>query len=174
MPELLVTMLIAAVMVSLAVPGVTTVIKDNRAATQVNEFITAIHLARSEAIKRGQRVTLCKSSSGTACTLSDGWEKGWIVFADADADAVFDPGEELIRVHGELSGSTTLNGSGNVADYISYVATGLSTLTSGASQSGVVVWCDDRGFGDDARAISLSPTGRARAVEASASGASGC
>ena len=67
-PELIITLGVAAIILSTAVPSVSTTIKDNRLATRVNDIITDIHFARSEATKRDVRVILCRSSNPNAST----------------------------------------------------------------------------------------------------------
>ena len=64
--ELLVTLTIVAVLLAIAIPGFNETLKNNRITSQVNEFTSALYYARSEAITRGKRVTLCKSADGTA------------------------------------------------------------------------------------------------------------
>ncbi len=172
--ELIITLSIAAILATLAVPSFSTVIKDNRQITQANDVITALTYARSEAIKRGSRIVVCKSGDGASCAATGGWEQGWIAFVDANDDAAVSPGEALLRVHGPLAAGTTLNGDTNVSNYISYVARGSSQLISGAIQSGIMVECDDRGFGAKAQAITISATGRAKNWSATDAGAASC
>ena len=69
-PELIITLGVAAIILSTAVPSISTTIKNNRLATQVNHIITDIHFARSEAVKRDVRVILCRSSNPNASSPS--------------------------------------------------------------------------------------------------------
>ena len=62
-PEGIITLGVAAIILSTAVPGVSNTIKNNRLATRVNDVITDIHFARSEAAKRNVRVILCRSKN---------------------------------------------------------------------------------------------------------------
>ncbi len=172
--ELIITLSIAAILVTMAVPSFSTIIKDNRQITQANDVITTLTFARSEAIKRGARVVVCKSSNGASCVTSGGWDQGWITFVDANNDAAVTLGEELLRVHGSLATGTTLKGDANVSNYISYVARGNSQLITGAIQPGILVECDDRGFGAKAQAITISATGRAKNWPAADAGATSC
>ena len=160
--ELMIALAVAAVLLLLAIPSFRTLTMDKRITTQTNDFISTLVLARAEALKRVSRVTVCKSVNGTACAGSGGWEQGWIVFADADDDAIVDNGEAILQVRSTMDGDNTLLGSTNVANYISFVASGSPKLTSGAFQSGTLVVCDERGAGEDARAINISVTGRSR------------
>jgi type IV fimbrial biogenesis protein FimT len=66
----------------------------NRQVAAVNELVTALQMARSHAITRGQgrdvyaganpTVVVCPSADGTACGGT--WADGWIIFWDANGD----------------------------------------------------------------------------------------
>lgn len=160
--ELIITLAIAAILITMAVPSFRETISNNRMATQANEFITALNLTRSEAVKRGQRITLCKSADGATCATAGNWEQGWVVFTDPNNNAGYDNGSEtLLRVQQAIEGNLTLAGNSSVADYISYVASGRSQLTGGGFQAGTITVCDDRS-GKVGKNIVLSKSGRIR------------
>ena len=77
MIELMVVLSIAAILATAAVPSFRSLIQNNRLATQANELTGTMNFARGEAIKRGQRVTVCVSTNQTACTLGTAWA-GWL------------------------------------------------------------------------------------------------
>lgn len=162
--ELIVTLVLAALVLTLGVPSFQEMIRDNRLVATVNELIGALNLARSEAIKRGVRVTLCKSADGAACTASGGYEQGWIVFVDPNDNAAVDADETIIRVFQAIptGAGMTLTGNAPVARYISYVATGATQLTSGAFQAGTLTLC----AAPKARRIVINSVGRVRVAEA--------
>lgn len=173
--ELLVTVSIVGVAAAVAVPAYSTFMQDNRMTANVNDFITSLSVARSEAAKRGAKITLCKSKNGKDCTTSGNWEQGWIVFVDNNDNAVADVGEALLLVHQAMGGNVTLIGNGNVDEYISYAATGFTQLKNGGGfQAGTLILCDSRGFGDKAKAIVLNNTGRPASMKATDSGKSNC
>lgn len=169
--ELMITVVIISIVAGYGVPNLLAFIQGNRLVTQTNEFVTALHLARSEAVKRSSRVTVCASQDGLSC--SGAWQGGWIVFADDNNDASFDAGEDKVRVREALSGENTLSGSGNLSAYVSYVSTGFTKTTSGDVQSGTFVLCDSRGI-SKARAVTISATGRPSSMSATAAGVSAC
>lgn len=177
--ELMIVLAIAAILLTLAVPSFTDFVKNNRMVAQNNDFVTALNLARSEAIRRGSRVTVCSSGDGATCAAG-GWEQGWIVFVDANGDGtVDDPDNGILRVHGPLAGGTTLTGVAALATHISYTALGTTRPIGGgaaATQVGALVLCDDRGFGNKARAIQINSTGRVSSTVAdeAGSGATSC
>ncbi len=77
--ELMVTLAVAALILSLGVPGFRSFIQNNRATTHTNDLVTALNLGRSEATRRGAPVLLCSSSDGATCSGSNDWSSGWIV-----------------------------------------------------------------------------------------------
>ncbi len=155
--ELMITLALVAILSTLAVPSFTSIIKNNRMVTQLNELNSALSTARSEAIKRGTTVTVCNSANLTACSGS--WIKsnnGWIVFVDMNNDNVTtDAGEEILKVHSALSGNNKLNFN-NTAK-ISYSASGLG------NKAGTFTLCDDRTPAINyAKALIVNSTGRLR------------
>jgi type IV fimbrial biogenesis protein FimT len=114
--ELMITLVLAAIIVSLATPSFQNIIQNNRAATQSNELLAALSLARSEAVKRGARVSLCPSTNQTSCTGGTNWADGWIAFRDTAANDAAAPvvDGDPIRVWGALRGGATLTGPANI------------------------------------------------------------
>lgn len=78
--ELLVAMVVAGITLAIAVPLFNVQVLNSRSIAVGEELATAINYARSEAVKRSGRVTICASSDGTSCTGT--WTQGWIVFVD--------------------------------------------------------------------------------------------
>lgn len=163
--ELMVTVVILAIIMTAAAPSLRDMILNNRMATQANDFLGAMNLARSEAVKRGQKVALCKSTNLTACATSGGWDQGWIMFVDENDDAVLDAGETVLKVHESIAPST-LTGNSNVDTYLSYASTGVTQLKNGGGfQSGTLKLCPAAsGLAGKGRKIMISASGRARIV----------
>lgn len=78
--ELLVTMVVAAVLLGVAAPGFVSLVQNNRSTVLANQLVTALNLARTEAIRRGVQINVCSSSDGATCTGN--WVDGWIVIVD--------------------------------------------------------------------------------------------
>ncbi|HUL65847.1 MAG TPA: GspH/FimT family pseudopilin [Burkholderiaceae bacterium] len=106
--ELLVTITILSVLVSAAVPSFTYALAGYRVSGQINGWLGDLQYTRAEAIKRGQTVTICISSDGATCvTGSSSWQQGWMVFADANGNALVDAGEAVLRKQAALNGNNT-------------------------------------------------------------------
>jgi len=109
-PELVITLGIVSILLSLAVPSVNETIKNNRLATQLNSVMADIHLARSEAAKRQRRVILCRSPNPTLPSPVCGgtaqvWTTGYIVFADDgnNTNNWYDAGSDILLRRGRTA-----------------------------------------------------------------------
>lgn len=126
------------------------------------DLFTGLHLARSEAIKRNARVVICKSPDAERCSIAGGWEHGWIVFQDANNDALRQPEEDLISQHQTQRSRMHITGNGNVRNYVSFTATGNTRLISHAFQAGTVTVCPLESPDLAARQLVINSTGRMR------------
>ena len=84
--ELVVASAILATLVRFAVPAAQDLLLSIGLASASSELVSDLVLARAEALKRNRRVALCKSSDGEHCAQAGGWEQGWIVFHDENAN----------------------------------------------------------------------------------------
>jgi type IV fimbrial biogenesis protein FimT len=158
--EMLVVITIAGFLLTVAVPAFQTVIADQRSTANVNELVESLILARSEAIKRGRYVTVCKSSDGSTCTSASDWNDGWIVFdnvSSADVDAV-DTGDEIIRVYQGLADTVNISPNGNIDEFVSFRPVG-SAGTTALNFLGTLTLCDTNG-NTVPRGLLISTTGR--------------
>ena len=95
--ELMITIAVAAVVLTLGVPGFGRVIERNQLSAHINEMVSTLHFARSEAIRRNKAITVCHSNDGSTCG-GVGYEDGWLMFFDDNNDGDYsDTGEELLK-----------------------------------------------------------------------------
>ncbi|MES2634640.1 MAG: GspH/FimT family pseudopilin [Pseudomonadota bacterium] len=160
--ELLISIAISGVLLAVALPSLGSAMSSSRLNSASADFFSALLLARSEAIKRGANVTVCKSADGVVCSPSGGWEQGWVVFGDTNEDGLHDPAETVILRGAALDGKVRLTGNLNVARYITFTAAGATQLTSGAFQAGTLTFCRESSTAGPARQIILSAAGRPR------------
>lgn len=132
--ELLVVLAIAAILVTIAVPGYAFLVNSGRLTSATNDLLLALHMARSEAIKRGTRVTLCKTSNPDAatpaCDPAAEWEQGWLLFADRGVTGTIDPDDTVLAVHEGIAGWADISAV-NFNLYVSYLPTGTSRGSNG-------------------------------------------
>lgn len=122
--ELMVTLTIAALLLTLALPSFRDSIRSNRIATTTNQLIASIALARSEAIRTTHGASLCASDDGVDC--GGDWADGVLVWADRDDDSVVDTGEAVRYV--QLGQGLALT-----ADVTTVEFNGRGTVAAGAT-----------------------------------------
>ena len=150
--ELLITLAIVGILLAGATPSMTEFIQNNRAVTQINELQASLSLARNEAIRRNNNITICRSATTLSC--SGDWTNGWIVFVDDDFDGIVDDGDEVLSVHGHLTGGNTLAFS---QTRVIYANSGMARSGS----NGTFVLCDARGT-TNSMGIIVGVSGRPR------------
>jgi len=159
--ELMTVLAIGATIMTIGVPAFQTVIADQRSTATTNEFVESLILARSEAIKRGRYVSVCKSTDGATCA-GDGvdWNDGWIIFVNQSAatPGSVDAGDEILRVRQSLPGSLAIDSSGNINSFLSFRPVG-TTGTNAINFSGTLTLCDPHGHARP-RGLIVSPSGR--------------
>lgn len=166
--ELMVAVSLLVILATLAVPSFQRQIAAANVTNASNELLAAASRARTEAIRIGQRVTVCKSSDGNQCdTTSSGWQVGWITFVDpvrsATGSASVDTGETITYKVSALTGVSIL-GNGDMSNYFSYAADGQAKTMSGAFLAGTIRICSPSSALDDdhrARDLCISKSGRA-------------
>ena len=162
--ELMITVTVVAILLSVGLPSYENFIKNGHLTAGNNELVSSFNLARSEAIKRGLRVTVCKSANQSTCTTSGEWDQGWLVFTDENNNGVYNSATEtIILAHAKMNDLVTAVGNGTVTNYVSYVMSGKSQQAPTGLQSGTILVRDDRS-GDYGRNLSISQTGRVNTV----------
>lgn len=68
--ELMVTVAVIGILAVVAVPAMSGLINNSRLRGQSEEVTAALQLARSEAVRRNQRIIACAAASGTSCAAS--------------------------------------------------------------------------------------------------------
>ncbi len=175
--ELVITIAIISILLVVGVPSLKTFMQGNQLVATSNDLVSALHIARSEAVRLESRVTICESDNGTSC-LSPGtgnWKNGWIVFVDANGDLGGTGSicsalntDCLLRVHGvvtdPLLSVTGVNAGGVSLSSITFTSRGLPKAVSGISQTAVFSVCsfDESDNVIGSRAVVLSLPGRAR------------
>jgi type IV fimbrial biogenesis protein FimT len=125
--ELMITITVLGLLLGLGVPSFINVTRNNRLATQANELVTALSLARSEASKRGLPVSVCVSSNGLTCdNASPDWADGWIVFVDAGVAGTVDGTDEVLQVGRRLADGYGLAETEVGAAFIQFLPSGLA------------------------------------------------
>jgi len=160
--ETMVVVSILGILAAIAMPSFKSTIESSRRETYANQLVEDFALARSEAIKRGARVTVCPSNNGVDCNSVANWESGWITFVDlANYGTRQAATEALIKVHEALP-----SGWSAVKNGAAYVTFGPLGTPSGVNNFTLAVCprltaCDDSTNCNQTNVV-MSPAGRIR------------
>ena len=144
--ELMVSISIMAILVGVAAPSFNEVVLGSKLGSYTNNLVASSNLARGEAIKRNDAVTLCVSINGTSCGAgSAGWEQGWVVLSSG--------GTVIQRQAPTASGFKVTESSGLTT--LTFQPTGV-----GATQATLTVCRRTPTVGTQERVVSISATGR--------------
>lgn len=175
LPELLVTIAILGILLALAAPSLREILATSELRSLSIELTSTLEQARSEAIKRGGRVTVCPSANGTSCLTNVGdWRSGWIVFTDdtrTGTTASLDTGETVLRRFQGASSNIVTTGN---LPYISFASDGTSRQLNGGFLDGTLQLCTTvPSIRDDERArlYTLNAMGRITVTKPSVSAA---
>ena len=82
--ELMTAVAVLGVLLGIGVPAFSNLMRNNQIAAESNNLLVALTLARSEALKRGVRVSVCPAQTPGAdtCGTAAQWGNGWVVFED--------------------------------------------------------------------------------------------
>jgi len=159
--ELMITLVVVAVLLTVAAPGFMSTLKTNAVQTQADLLLTTFNYARSEAARLNRTVIVCRSINGTACSSSSSWQDGWLVYEDVDSDGTVETGDgdTVLRVYDGLSGDFTLVPTSGFTNRVVYRASG------DASTAGRFVVCPSDSDTAYAREIKINIVGRPRISE---------
>lgn len=162
--ELMVAIAVLGILTAIAIPSFRQMILANRAASEANSVLSLLTLARSEAVKRNRPVIACKSTSGTACSTNatDTWDKGVLVYVDADASGTYNSGDTLVRSELPLSRRSIITGDAALVNRVRFGSSGRPVQESGALLSGTVTITPATGATAQTKYVVLATTGRAR------------
>jgi type IV fimbrial biogenesis protein FimT len=140
--EVLATLGVLGVSLSLVVPSFERVTQSNLRATTINELVATLHVARSEALARNATVAICPSADGRTCARVP-WEAGWIRFVDGNGNYQTDEGEAV------LGGAPAINGleirTAAFATAFAYGPTGRVSSPDAAQGGGDFLFCGTAG-----------------------------
>jgi type IV fimbrial biogenesis protein FimT len=121
LPELLTAMAIIAILAAIAVPTLRQFSANTRTAAANNSLVSALALARSEAVRRSTPVTICASTDSASCVAAGGptnWSTGWIAFKDVNANGAFDAGsDQLLQAWSAPGPNVNVSSTQNLLTY---------------------------------------------------------
>jgi type IV fimbrial biogenesis protein FimT len=147
--ELMMAIAILGIVLAVGIPSYSAMTISNGLTNDTNDLVATMQFARSEAITRGENVTVC-AANGTldGCSGGGDWTTGWVIL---------DAGGNPIRVHSPLTENTAAevniqNGVGAVI----FNRNGFST------NARTIRMCGPKGDARRIRGVVVSPDGRIR------------
>jgi len=147
--EVMVVVTIAAILMGLAAPSFVRTVRSTTISNSVNSFMSDMRYARSESIRRGVSVVVCRSNAPEAASpvcntgsgididgdgLGDGWASGWIIFEDLDGDGSKDSAEAVLKVESQNTRIESVMETGSGSTKFRFTPTGRLRSLSGATQ----------------------------------------
>ena len=152
--ELMLTITILAIVVSLAVPPMQDFFTRHKNETVGRKLFDLIMLSRSKAYGHSEIYTLCPSTDGESCGTD--WAQGALVFVDRDGNGERATDERIERVLPKLDDDASLEWrSFNSKSYLQYRPSGLTL-----NQNGNFAYCPPNGEEKYGWIIVLNATGR--------------
>lgn len=165
--ELLTALSVIAIGLSMVGTSYDSVVSNNRRATSINQLVSAMHAARSEAITRNVQVTICPSSDGETCSGGPDWSTGRVSFTDVDRDRVPN-GDDFILGRSPATPRLTII-SDEFPAFLVYRPSGRVMADTPEDDTGQFTFCDQRGAAF-ARVVIISSSGQPSLSEAQADG----
>ena len=124
--ELLTTLSISAILVTIGLPNFTQQIQNSRVKAAMLSLQESLQLTRIQAVSANKRATIVKQQE---------WDEGWEVFIDENNDGSRDENEKVV-VQQEKFNDVRITGNKFVKNYVSYVGTGESRNANGSGGAG--------------------------------------
>jgi len=125
--DLLITLVVLSLVLTVAVPSFQAYISATRAKTRTLNLYEALQTTRTRAVGHNHRATLR--------ALGD-WSRGWVLFDDLNHNGQPDPNERLVAEHRFSGTEITIKGNRPLKNYVSFVGTGESRFASGSPGGG--------------------------------------
>lgn len=167
--ELLTSLVVLGILLIVATPGFETAVRRSEVTEEANRLLAEIQYARSEAIKRGSPVNLCRSGIAATCTESDctchtdtidgEWHRGWLLYVSNNRDTSYDPDTgPLLRQSAQAEETIIITSDSNLNQWLSIGPSG----SLDESGPGLLAVCANGVSTEDipGRLVTISLTGR--------------
>jgi len=183
--ELLITMLMIGIILSIGVPSMSGFMQNSRITGTANDLHASFLLARSEAARSKSNIMICASANSMdAEPLCGGtFNDGWIIFLDDNDNQARDTvaEEPVLRAHPTIPDGIDIATNGG-SNYFVCAPAGLGRSDPGGLHVSTARICDDRGNivaaggNSAARILVVTPIGRATVLRdvAQIDAAGGC
>ncbi len=158
--EMLISVTIISILLSLVTPATQHIITTNRVVTDINSLSTITQRGQFAAVNEQMTVTLCPTQNYSTCTST--WSNAKMLFSDANENGQRDSNEALIATSDAINSSNTISG---VSNPVIFSASGT------INQNTVIVVCPSDKNNSYASGLILSFFGRiATAIDTNGDG----
>lgn len=156
--ELIVTIAIAAILVSMAAPNFSDVLAEQRVRAAAADLAGDLSYARIEAATRVARV-------GLAPLANANWAKGWRVFVDSNNDGAFQSSEPLLKANTGISSQAVFCSSlASFSTAVVFRSDGTLVQPGSLATVSTITVTDGSRGAQKARQLEISTTGRVAIV----------
>ena len=149
--ELVITVLVGGILLAIGLPSFGNLIKSNRLTAQTNDVLTAIHVARNEAVNRGHNVRVISINGDTD------WAFGWQVRLDVNNNGNIDSPTTIdivLRNYDAIKKATLVSTDSSIA----YESTGFIDQARNPTPIAITLTADEC-TAEDVRVISVKLSG---------------
>lgn len=152
--ELMVTIAIAGILLTIAAPSFTQMIIKNRLNSTSNELAELSSIARSEALKRNRTITFCRAEDASKAVCKDGTNWGfWIIKQNANGTSEADViNRGVINTYG---GSLKISTNNISSSRIDFGTDGLARSGSALLSGAQLIVCTTDSIAEPIRNINL-------------------
>ncbi len=189
--ELMTMVALIGVLVVVGLPSFKYLTEPAQVVSAARELHSALHVARSEAIRWNTVACVCPSANVStatpSCSGNGNWETGWIAFIETGANCAFGGADRLVKSWDgsdyawdgstDSGGITIRNNHVSITspNFIRFSSRGRALQVGGGAQRGMFTVCDAHDLLADAngaamyaRGVDLHTTGRARITKIAA------
>jgi type IV fimbrial biogenesis protein FimT len=184
--ETLFVLMVIALMCGIAASSMRSMHTNIQIQTAAQDMLNDVLTARTEALRREKRITLCVAalvSSPSSVSIEENvsglprqcavalshsgnalptWQQGWMMFVDDNNNGILDEGEVLLQRHPSLPMLVSATGNATVNRYISFGANGRSLALNGGFQAGTLTFCERLKNSNEGWLLIINAIGRPR------------
>lgn len=167
--EMMVTIAVTAILLSLAMPSFQTMIERNRVESVVNAFSNSLLHARSEAATRNKRVVVCNTAntqnSLPTCTTGRAvWRTVWMTFIDENGDSQLNGNDTLLKIGQPVPVGYVIRQADNI-QWLAFSADGGARLQQGQISADFIVRPPGAINNPNSRQLTVDPVGGIRITD---------
>ena len=169
--ELMIALVIAAILLGVGIPSFTQAMKNSRISANYNIVAQALYIARSEAVKGSDIITVCPRAPGDVNQCGSDWTDGLLVYVDnipevTGSTPVLGAEDEVLYSQSELKKGATLSAFAKInrTDSVASPSTVIRYEPTGETDwaNGYFRVCDDDRGAEFSKVLNVVVTGDIR------------